>query len=46
MKLFNNNNLTNDNDKTILLEQYKTFVESADKISDRRINVNTFFRFY
>ena len=43
MKLFNNNNLTNDNDKTILLEQYKTFVESADKISDRRINVNTFF---
>ena len=43
MKLFNNNNLTNDTDKTILLEQYKTFVESADKISDRRINVNTFF---
>lgn len=43
MKLINRNNLTNDNDKTLLLEQYKTFVESADKISDRRINVNTFF---
>lgn len=43
MKLVNKKNLTNDIDKNILLEQYKTYVESADKISDRRINVNTFF---
>ena len=43
MKLINKNNLTNDIEKTVLLEQYKTYVESADKISDRRINVNTFF---
>ena len=43
MKLINKKNLTNDIDKNILLEQYKTYVESADKISDRRINVNTFF---
>ena len=43
MNLVNKKNLTNDIDKNILLEQYKTYVESADKISDRRINVNTFF---
>ena len=43
MNLVNKKNLTNDVDKNILLEQYKTYVESADKISDRRINVNTFF---
>ncbi len=43
MKLINKNNLTNDIDKNNLLEQYKTYVESADKISDRRINVNAFF---
>ncbi len=43
MNLINKNNLTNDTDKNNLLEQYKTYVESADKISDRRINVNTFF---
>lgn len=43
MKLINKNNLTNDTDKNNLLEQYKTYIESADKISDRRINVNTFF---
>ena len=43
MKLINKNNLTTDTDKNNLLEQYKTYVESADKISDRRINVDTFF---
>ena len=43
MNLINKKNLTNDMDKNNLLEQYKTYVESADKISDRRINVNTFF---
>ncbi len=43
MKLINTNNLTTDAGKNNLLEQYKTYVESADKISDRRINVNTFF---
>ena len=43
MKLTNKNNFKNDTDKNNMLEQYKTYVESADKISDRRINVNTFF---
>ena len=43
MKLINKNNLTNDTDKNIFLEQYRIYVESADKISDRRIGVNTFF---
>lgn len=43
MKLTNKNNLKNNTDKNNMLEQYKTYVESADKISDRRINVNTFF---
>ena len=43
MKLINKNNLTNDTDRNNLLEQYRIYVESADKISDRRINVNTFF---
>lgn len=30
-------------DSDVLLEQYKLFVESADKISDRRMKANEFF---
>jgi hypothetical protein len=30
-------------DKGILFEQYKLFVESAEKVSDRRQNSNNFY---
>jgi hypothetical protein len=30
-------------DKNIIIEQYKTYVESADRNSDRRINTNNFY---
>lgn len=36
-------NIENENYKEGILEQYKLYVELADKVSERRSNVNTFF---
>lgn len=38
-----NKKIYNKNQDSILFEQYRLYVESADKISDRRINTNVFF---
>ncbi|CDD58350.1 RipA family octameric membrane protein [Clostridium sp. CAG:43] len=40
MELYND---INDDGKELILEQYKLYVEMADKVSERRFNVNTFF---
>lgn len=40
MELYNGSSIE---EKEILLEQYKLYVEMADKISERRSSVNTFF---
>lgn len=42
MGLVNKETLTQE-DLKILLEQYKLYVEMADRISQRRMNANTFF---
>lgn len=42
MKLINKDNLSQE-DMKILLEQYKFYVEISDRISQRRMNTNTFF---
>lgn len=40
MELYNGSSIE---EKEIILEQYKLYVEMADKISERRSSVNTFF---
>ena len=42
MQLINEELVTNE-DKVLLLEQYKLYVEMTDRISQRRMNANTFF---
>lgn len=42
MDLINKNDLGEEATE-ILFEQYKLYVEMADRISQRRMNINTFF---
>jgi hypothetical protein len=43
IKLFNEDLIDTEKGMEVLFEQYKLYVESMDKVSDRRHNVNTFF---
>lgn len=38
-----NKEVNSDNKENIIVEQYKTYIESADRNSDRRINTNNFY---